>query len=388
MTTFDVVQSGGTIGVTSPVFGSFGTSIADTITIKRGPPVAILGVQLLDGVEIADTIARLFQGGATVNDTVRIAHTQAQTAYYQVAQGNAMNFLDRFQITFPATLTDSLTISHSQALVMGFLVLDRFRIDHTSLPTTTFSMSLLDAIRLNASVANFFGLSASDTIGVQHTQDMTYSTNALVSELITIVPALATSLIIQVVENDMFSITDAEILNMIYSVEIDDFIDLSALYVSPDGNFTTWAINTRTAAVTEYRNYAFNSFAQMGRKFIAASGDGIYELDGETDPGAVNITTAMRSGYFAPNGSKFTSFRNIYVGIRTRDNSQDFLLKLVDSYGREYVYSFRPEENATTKINTGKGLRARFFSFELITPGPDFDLNSIEFRPIALKRRV
>jgi hypothetical protein len=330
----------------------------------------------------------LFQGGAAVNDTAKITHTQAQQTTYNVTVADAAKFLGQFQIVIPAALSDYVTISQSQGLVMGYLVLSKFLVTHTSTPTTYYSKTILDALQMNASLATFFGLSASSTINVHHSQTMNYLAMESLSELVTIAPTLTTSLIMQVIENDMFDITDAEILNMIYNVEVDNFIDLSALYVSPDGNFTTFAINTRTASVTEYQNYAFNSFAQMGRKFIAASSSGIYELDGDQDPGAVNITTAMRSGFFAPNASKFTSFRNIYVGIRANDDAKDFLLKLVDSYGREYIYSFRPNDNATTKINTGKGLRARFFSFELVTPGPDFDLSFVEFRPIMLKRRV
>lgn len=388
MTSFSVVQDGGTIGITSPIFGSFGTTLEDGITIKRGPPVAVQGVQLSNTINTAHTQARQYQGGAGVTDRFSLHQTQAQTSNYHITHTDAAKFLDRFRIAFPAALSDHVTITPSQALVMGYTVLDRFRLTQSSVQSTKFSLALLDAIRLNASLANFFGLSASDTIGVHHSQGLTYNAVVALAEMLTLSATLANTLIMQVVENDMFNITDAEVLKMIYHVEVDNFIDLSALYVSPDGNFTTWAINTRTQSVTEYQNYAFNSFAQMGLKFLGASKDGIYELDGERDPGAVNIPSIMRSGFFAPNGSKFTSFRNIYVGMRTQDNSSDFLLKVIDSYGREYVYAFRPEDNATTKINTGKGLRARFFAFELITPGADFDLSFVEFRPLLLNRRV
>lgn len=388
MATYDITQSGGTIGVTSPVFGSFGTSITDIITIPRGPPIAAWGVQLATTINIAPTIARLFQGGAAVNDKAAIAHTQVQTTTYTVSQADAAKFLNYLQLAFPAAITDNFTISQAQSVAIGWLVLDRLQVRHSGQSSTTFALALLDAIQMSTSLANFFGLSVSDNANVSHSQVMTYNAMAALSELITIASSLTTSVIMQVIENDMFDITDAEIVNMVYNAELFDFIDFSALYVSPDGNFTTWAINTRTSSVTEYQNFAFSSFAQMGRKFIAASSSGVYELDGEQDPGAANIMTAMRSGFFAPNGSKFTSFRNIYVGMRTQDNSKEFILKLHDSYGREYIYLFRPEQNATTKINTGKGLRARFFAFELITPGPDFDLSFIEFRPLLLHRRV
>jgi hypothetical protein len=36
----------------------------------------------------------------------------------------------------------------------------------------------------------------------------------------------------------------------------------------------------------------------------------------------------------------------------------------------------------------GKGQRARYFAFELISAGQDFDLDTIEFVPIVVQRRV
>jgi hypothetical protein len=42
----------------------------------------------------------------------------------------------------------------------------------------------------------------------------------------------------------------------------------------------------------------------------------------------------------------------------------------------------------TARINIGKGIRARYFAFELISTGQDFDLDSLEFIPLVAKRRV
>ena len=83
---------------------------------------------------------------------------------------------------------------------------------------------------------------------------------------------------------------------MIYTGEgLADVISMTGLYVSPSGAVTTWAINTRTNAVTEYTNYNFSSFAQMGSKYIAANSSGIYELDGDSDAGAA-IIAEVQSG--------------------------------------------------------------------------------------------
>jgi hypothetical protein len=39
-------------------------------------------------------------------------------------------------------------------------------------------------------------------------------------------------------------------------------------------------------------------------------------------------------------------------------------------------------------VPLGKGLRARYFSFELISDGADFDMDAIEFIPLVSHRRV
>jgi hypothetical protein len=149
----------------------------------------------------------------------------------------------------------------------------------------------------------------------------------------------------------------------------------------------TWAINTRTGAITEYQNFDFNSFAPMGTTFLAADGTGLWELAGALDD-AAQIVADIKSGLMELGGSHFTSFKAAYLAMRIEDNSRDVLLKLVTGDGIEYIYEVRPLDMRTKRVNLGKGLRSRWFSWELIVPGYDFDFSAIEFIPITTQRRV
>jgi hypothetical protein len=42
----------------------------------------------------------------------------------------------------------------------------------------------------------------------------------------------------------------------------------------------------------------------------------------------------------------------------------------------------------STKFHMGKGQRSRYFAFELISAGQDFDLDTLEFVPLVVQRRV
>jgi hypothetical protein len=161
-------------------------------------------------------------------------------------------------------------------------------------------------------------------------------------------------------------------------------VEISAAYLSPGGGITTWALNTNTAAVTEYSGYDFNSFAKLGRHYVGASNEGIFSLDGDTDDGT-DIISRIKSGFAQFSGSKFTSFKAAYLGVR---GEGDFILRVVDGEGKSYDYAVSTRNTRSTKVHMGKGLRARYFSFELISTGQDFDLDTVEFIPIAETRRV
>ena len=158
-----------------------------------------------------------------------------------------------------------------------------------------------------------------------------------------------------------------------------------AFFVIP-ATSTTWVINTRTNAISEYQNFAFNSFARVGRKFIGANENGLYELDGDTDDGT-DIAWAVRNGMMQMNATRLSGLKGVYLGMRTATGG-DFCLKLIAGDGREYVYAFKAQPGQmTSKVEIGRGLRSRYFAFEL-SGTVDVDLDSFEFVPLTPQRRV
>ena len=190
-------------------------------------------------------------------------------------------------------------------------------------------------------------------------------------------------LLLRVTASDELEIGHTDALKMLFKPTLADAFEIVSAYLDPEG-LTTWAVNLSHGGVTEYTNYNFNSFATMGSKYIAADADGLYELVGDDDDGD-DIVARLKSGLLQFGRSNYSSFKGIYLGVR---GGGDFVLRLVTGDGRSYTYSVEARTMETTKVNVGKGLRARYFSFELISTGQDFDLDSIEFIPLVAKRRV
>jgi hypothetical protein len=189
--------------------------------------------------------------------------------------------------------------------------------------------------------------------------------------------------VVRVTTVEPVEITATSLLQLLYSQTLNDTIELEVLLRTPQG-VTTWAMNTRTGAVTQYDNFAFNSFAQLGRRYLGAADDGLYELVGDDDEGNPIIAT-LKSGALQMHETRPHGLRAVYLGI---NGEGEFFLRLTGGTGETYLYRVQAREMENTKVWTGKGLRHRYLTYELISTGQDFDLDTIEFVPMRPRRRV
>jgi len=294
-----------------------------------------------------------------------------------------------------ATLTDSILTTDLLLVVQGVTLVEQFLLQDVPNAAAVYSQTIAEALLTDDNLLWFWGKFVVENFALTDSISRQYQGVVNPADTLAITDAMVDWMVYALSGTELAVMTDIITPQMIFKGEaLVDNICLTATYVSPSGNITTWVVNTRTSAVTEYRNYNFNSFAKMGMRFLGANAQGLWVLDGELDD-TQSIITKMKSGLMQLAGSRFTSFKGAYLGIRVKDASGtrfhpkgDFILKLYAGDGREYIYAFRPQNLQTTKINMGKGLRARYFAWELIAPGENFDLESVEFVPITSIRRV
>ena len=294
-----------------------------------------------------------------------------------------------------ATLTDSILTTDLLLVVQSVTLVEQLLLQDVPNVAAVYSQTIAEALLTDDNLLWFWGKFVVENFALTDSISRQYQGVVNPADTLAITDAMVDWMVYALSGTELAVMTDIITPQMIFKGEaLVDNICLTATYVSPSGNITTWVVNTRTSAVTEYRNYNFNSFAKMGMRFLGANAQGLWVLDGELDD-TQSIITKMKSGLMQLAGSRFTSFKGAYLGIRVKDASGtrfhpkgDFILKLYAGDGREYIYAFRPQNMQTTKINMGKGLRARYFAWELIAPGENFDLESVEFVPITSIRRV
>ena len=349
-------------------------------------PDVAYSLLLSDSVTITPADAAAY--GIVVSEMAGLAAVQAPTTTFQVTLARAMAIVDAAAAGKAITATDAMTVAGVASLAFSKRILEALAISAVLDPSTTYSKTLTTSIVLTDALRRFLEGLAADTIEMSSTLLPLAKTYPIAADSVNLTPALAPTLLLRVATSDTFEMTDAEVINAIYSQTISDDFDITAAYLSPGDTLTTWAINTVNGAVTEYDTFDFNSFATVGGEYFGASVNGLYKLTGDTDDGA-SIIARIKSGLLQMTEARFTQFRAAYIATRSdAEGAQQFILKLVTGDGVERTYAVNIRDGETTKVHLGKGLRARYFSFELTSTGQDFDLDTLEFVPITASRRV
>ena len=366
---------------------SFGVTISDRINSKDVTQSGYaLALSQGIGVNFA-TPTYAFRPGATVAEVIRLALTQDDTTTYGMTLSEQIRFAAVLRNARIVGLSETIGVAEALAALRSAVVLERLLFADSRVASATYGLSLMQTVGFHDVLARFLGAGLVDGVGVNHSQLVNFRPVAALADGIGIADMLANHLILSVTADERLTLSHEEVLTMIFMPTLIEGIQLSAAHIHPGGSYTTWAINTRTGAVTEYDNYAFNSFTRQGNRWWGANSDGLYQLDGPDDDGA-NIVSRLKSGILAIGGSQSTSLKGIYLGMRVQDDARDFLLKIETGGGKTIIYKVQPKNMATTKVNVGKGLRTRYLSFELISPGADWDLDVVEFVPIVSSRRV
>ena len=145
-----------------------------------------------------------------------------------------------------------------------------------------------------------------------------------------------------------------------------------------------WTVNTDTGASTRYENYSFNSFATVGLRQFGVRKDGVYLLGGTSDAGqAIEAGVALGKHDFGTQALKHIAA--VYAGVSA---TGQLFLRVGDGKN-QYTYKARrvDADMRTQRFIPGGGLRANYFTFDLVSEG-DFELDNITFGVAVTKRRI
>lgn len=156
---------------------------------------------------------------------------------------------------------------------------------------------------------------------------------------------------------------------------------------SKDNNtYNSYLFSPETSSVTTYSNYNFNGCAIFNKKALFYNINGLYEHGGSKDDG-ISVKSIIGLAALSFGTTNLKIIPNMYLGVTSTDQ---VILKVRIDGKAEITYKLNKftENLQTQKIDIGKGLKARYFQFEIVTEADVFSLESVDFHPIELKRKL
>lgn len=157
--------------------------------------------------------------------------------------------------------------------------------------------------------------------------------------------------------------------------------------------YTAWVMNTETKAMFQYTNYEFNSYAVIGGKPMAASAEGVHELDtGDTDDGAA-IIASIRSGLTNFGSAQLKRVERMYMGY-TSNGTLCLRVVAIGNNGAKQEYTYKMVEKpagapVTGRVPIGGGIKSTYWAFELVNnDGEYFELHDVRVLPMVLTGRL
>lgn len=337
---------------------------------------------LVDYLAMSDRTLSIYV--AVVVETLRIVENYLPTTYYSTQLQDTIQTLEKLHLALPVALTDAINATEIAQVQTSIRVLEAIRLASVLQGAAQYNITVTQLVRLSDALTRFFGADITDGIVLVEVLMSIALAKAQVAENLVVAEAVVPQLILSVRTLEKIRIHPTDVVNMLFNPTLLEGVVMDAGYIGPDGSFSTWSMNMRNGAVSEYSNYNFNSFAQVGGRYIAASDTGLYELLGDDDDGT-DIIARLRGGYMQFGGTQLSRLKEAYISARGEGS---MVLRIVTADGTVYNYSVDTRNMRSTKVHMGKGQRSRYFAFELISDGQDFDLDSLEFVPIVVQRRV
>lgn len=352
----------------------------------RTPPVTYRfgkAVTVTEGVVYAATlIAKVV---VVVSD--RIAFDLSATALWHanIQMNDQALFHDQVKHIISLILHEQIHLADSYVAQLTLQILDHLHLISAPHAAAQYQTGVGDTMTLGELLVAAYGLHLQDVIQAAAELTPLYHAVAACVENMLVEDTPTPKWILSGMVSEEINTTDVLSTIVKFSAVVLDLIEVASDMAEPGGSMSTWQMNTRTGAVTNYGNYNFNSFARLGlQQYIGATSDGLYQLDGPDDDGEP-IVGVIRGGYLKFGGTHLSRIKAAYIAQR---GDGCYLLKIVTGPGDEYIYEANTRSMETAKFSMGKGQRATYFAFELMSTGQDFDIDTIEFVPIVVQRRV
>ncbi|MFZ2981882.1 MAG: hypothetical protein WA085_12685 [Sphingobium sp.] len=156
--------------------------------------------------------------------------------------------------------------------------------------------------------------------------------------------------------------------------------------------FTGWVLNADTLAPSEYQfaDLQFNSACRHGDTYLLAADDGIYQFTEETN--VETVMTYIKTGKTDFGSDMRKGITNAYMVYSAAGQMTLKVTTSANGVLQTNDYAMVPFSSTETpdpqRVTVGKGLKSRYWQFELTGANAGCTFDEIGMLPVVLSRRI
>lgn len=301
---------------------------------------------------------------------------------------SSINLLDTLKVLFNGTISESFVITSSTLESIKKLeeVVEVLISNSSISDQVEFLSTISEIYNIVDTLSKFFGETVLESLILTDAALSVFNAyNTLLSNIVFTLTSSDQYVHILSLSSSL-NLGDTEESNVSIQELIQEGLVISIPTASGQDTYLAYTFQPELGSVTTYTNYNFDGCYKFNGKYYFYNSTGLYELGGTTDDGDT-IRAIIETAAFSFDTSNAKCLPSIYLGAT---NSDQLIIKVrVDGRG-EFHYKTKKYTNnlQTQKIDLGKGLNGRYFQFELITDATEFNMESIEFLPMILGRKL
>lgn len=393
----------------SPLNGT--TNFKNTLTDSS----SIVSTPLSGGVLYKNTISNIIDlisilplshpiitlnNNISINQNITLSHvttlleefiltvSQVDTTISKEIVLDILNILESINILFKLTVTSPIVLNESISSYLKNLIEIYNSISINSSISSKFNIinSIIETISVLEELERAFVASISEVLVINETINSLFKVfNTLLDSIVLLDSPehsrlFLVSLLDSIETDDTYStrLVGKNVLNNYFIIKLPEILN--------GGTYLAYTFSPETKGITTYSNYNFTKATKFNNKYLFSNPVGLYEYGAITDDGSL-ITSYIQTAGLTFGTSDKKSVPSIYLGYSSDGTS---ILKVSPDGIGSFYYKLNKYSNNldTKKIDIGKGLEGRYFQFEIITDASHFDLESIEFLPMIIRRKL
>jgi len=370
---------------------SIGSTIIGAAPIAAPIASGSTSIHLQESVTITPVMLDTLINGLLETMTLTLSESSTVQVLEQLADGATL--ADAIKLVFKVFAAESVTMTVTDAAFATTVAkaVEALTITGLALSPIQAIYQIAAGMTVNDTLMAGFWPTASESVTITDTISDLFNANveAVESALMTAGAIPVMMVVVTAAETVSLGTTLADALVAFES--LSESVEIAVQVIIDDRIYWAYVLNTESKAASNYINFPYNSFALIDGKYYGARDNGIYLLEGADDAGT-QIDAHIRSGLLDFDSTYLKRLKYAYIGYTT---DGQVLLKIIDT--ADGVKTERHYELVQQTADTyrearrklGGGVKSRYWGFELANiDGADFDLESIQFMPIMLTRRV